>query len=68
MVFIIPLLGKNGHSNCILGTAPESRTYQTGAKSENPKGEVRTVWNAAIYSVESVLSTVLQVSACGTNS
>lgn len=67
MVFITPMLDKNGHSNCILRTAPESRTYQIGAKSEDPKGKVRTMWNSAIYSVQSVLSTVTQLSACGTN-
>lgn len=36
-------------------------------QSENPKREVRSMWNAAIYSVQSVLSTLMQVAACGTN-
>lgn len=37
----------------VFRTALESRTYKIGAMSENSKGEVRTMWNAAIYSLVS---------------
>lgn len=49
---LTPVLDKNGHANSLPKTASMTRTNQFGAKSENPEGEVRSTWSAAIYSVQ----------------
>lgn len=67
MVFITPELDKNRHANSIPKPASVTRTYQFGAKSENPKGEVRSTWSAAIYSGQSRFQSLMQMSAGGTN-
>ena len=67
MVFRTPVLDKNRRANSIPKTASVTRTYQFGAKSENPKGEARSTWSAAIYSVQSQFPALMQMSAGGTN-